>query len=592
MQIVSNETNLKETDATLELSLCPLCKSNALHNDFIHQGYPVQSCKVCRLKLLNPQPSDQTLSSIYEATNFLTGYVPEADPKISELKRATAQLYLEMLEEYGITIKGRKLLAIGRDLADLLVESQARGFDVTGLEYKKPAAEIAKTRLAGTSGRVFCGQLEYTDLPETNFDICILADVLENNRNPENFLKVVHRLLKPGGIILLTLPSLDSWSARLLGKHWTQFKPEHLYYFKKSTLETLLFLTNFNRVLIQPAHKVVSPGYVVADLNSHPRSVLTPLARLTSRLLPGSLRDRPVKLATGGLVAIARKQEIAPRQKVSVIMPVFNERKTFSQVMEQLIHKELDGLDMEIVVVESNSTDGTREEVLKYQKHPRVRLILEEKPRGKGHAVRTGLAHATGDYILIQDADLEYDMDDYDELLVPLRAGMTAFVLGSRHGFNGAWKMRHFTDQPEMSLFLNFGHILFTTLLNTLYGQRTKDPFTMYKVFRRDCLFGLKFECNRFDFDHELVIKLWRKGYKALELPVSYSSRSFSEGKKVSIFRDPLTWIRAIAKFRVTSLNVIKNVREANLAELAALSRDNLLEFQMLSNITELEGEV
>ncbi|MEI6046639.1 MAG: glycosyltransferase family 2 protein, partial [Chloroflexota bacterium] len=258
---------------------------------------------------------------------------------------------------------------------------------------------------------------------------------------------------------------------------------------------------------------------------------------------------------------------------------VFNERKTFSQVMELLVQKEIDGLEMEIVVVESNSTDGTREEVLKYKDHPKVKLILEDKPQGKGHAVRTGLAHAAGDFILIQDADLEYDLNDYEELLAPLRAGTSAFVLGSRHGqptgYNrtanrSAWKIRHFIDQPEMGLLLNFGHIFFTTALNVLYGQRTKDPFTMYKVFRRDCLFGLNFECNRFDFDFELVIKLWRKGYKALEIPVSYNSRSFNEGKKVTIFRDPLTWLRALARFRVQPLNLVKNVREANLAELAS----------------------
>jgi hypothetical protein len=110
--------------------------------------------------------------------------------------------------------------------------------------------------------------------------------------------------------------------------------------------------------------------------------------------------------------------------------------------------------------------------------------------------------------------------------------------------------MRHFSDQPSMSTMLNVGHVFFTTLMNVLYGQRMQDPFTMYKVFRRDCLYGLRFERNRFDFDHELVIKLVRKGYTPLEVPVNYSSRSFKEGKKVTLVGDPISWVITNIKLR------------------------------------------
>ena len=124
-------------------------------------------------------------------------------------------------------------------------------------------------------------------------------------------------------------------------------------------------------------------------------------------------------------------------------------------------------MDIEVIVVESNSTDGTREVVRPYALHPRLRLVLEDRPRGKGHAVRAGLAHATGDFVLIQDADLEYDLDDYDVLLEPLAAGREALVLGSRHGGNAWWKMRQFTGQPTRQPSPStVGHWVFTTLLN------------------------------------------------------------------------------------------------------------------------------
>jgi glycosyltransferase involved in cell wall biosynthesis len=183
-----------------------------------------------------------------------------------------------------------------------------------------------------------------------------------------------------------------------------------------------------------------------------------------------------------------------------------------------------------------------------YKDHPGVKIILQEKARGKGYAVREGFERATGDVLMIQDADLEYDLNDYDALLEPVVNYKRPFVLGSRHG--GRWKMRHFNEQEHISAYFNFGHKLFTTLINFLYGQKMKDPFTMFKVFRRDCLYNLKFECNRFDFDFELVIKLIRKGYTPLEIPVNYNSRSFKEGKKVNMFLDPFSWIKASFKYR------------------------------------------
>jgi glycosyltransferase involved in cell wall biosynthesis len=234
---------------------------------------------------------------------------------------------------------------------------------------------------------------------------------------------------------------------------------------------------------------------------------------------------------------------------LSVVMPVFNEAATTRQALDALLAKEIPGVQIEVLIVESNSTDGSREIVLAYRDHPRVKIILEDRPSGKGHAVRAGFAAATGDILLIQDADLEYDMADYDTLLAPIVAGRQAFVLGSRHG-RGGWAIRKFDDQPVRALVLNLAHWTFTLLINASLGIWLKDPFTMYKVFRRDCLDGLTFVCNRFDFDWELLIKLIRKGYRPIEIPITYRSRSFQQGKKVRMFRDPFTWLAAWGRSR------------------------------------------
>jgi|UniRef100_UPI00404AAB2C glycosyltransferase involved in cell wall biosynthesis len=240
------------------------------------------------------------------------------------------------------------------------------------------------------------------------------------------------------------------------------------------------------------------------------------------------------------------------KPKLSVVVPLFNERATITTALDAITSKRITGWEIEVIIVESNSTDGTRELVQTYADRPGVKLLLEERPQGKGHAVRHGFNHATGDVLLIQDGDLEYDLADYEKLLAPIMSGEHTFVLGSRH--SNSLFIRKFDEQVLHAFALNAGHWFFTALIDVSLGLKLRDPFTMYKVFRRECLAGLSFEANRFDFDWELLIKLVRKGHIPIEIPVKYTSRSFKEGKKVSMFRDPPTWLWAWAKYRFQRL--------------------------------------
>ncbi len=244
------------------------------------------------------------------------------------------------------------------------------------------------------------------------------------------------------------------------------------------------------------------------------------------------------------------------KPKLSIVIPVFNEVKTVGQLLDLVWNLELESVDKEIIIVESNSSDGSREIVQKFTQikkpspHHSVQLLLQERAEGKGKAVREGLEAATGDIILIQDADLEYDVNDYGALVAPLLSHQTDFVLGSRHLSSGSWKIRSFGKNQIRSRFMNVGGLLFHTLFNLVFGVKLSDPTTMYKVFRRSCLENFDLVSNRFDFDFELLGKLIRSGYHPLEIPVSYSSRGFEDGKKIQIFRDPWTWVVAIFKFR------------------------------------------
>lgn len=333
----------------------------------------------------------------------------------------------------------------------------------------------------------------------------VLGDLLQRTRNPLEELTSLWHRLEPQTPIVMTVRGLKRSALR----------PEDRFLFGSQTLQYLLFRGGFEAVTVQRQN--------------------------------------------GGLVASARRSVKPPpverKTMLSIIMPAFNEREAFQEIFEQVYAKTIPGVDIEIVIIESNSTDGTRDLVTKVEGRPRVRTIYEDRPRGKGHAVRAGLDCVTGDFVLIQDADLEYDVNDYDVLVDALVTGRAAFVLGSRHAIDGhSWKMRHFSDQVFISQVMNVGHVFFTALFDTVYGVRLRDPFTMFKVFRRDCLYGLTFESNRFDFDWELVGKLVRAGYAPLEIPVNYASRSFAKGKKVSLWRDPWTYFRACFKYRFVRL--------------------------------------
>ena len=225
------------------------------------------------------------------------------------------------------------------------------------------------------------------------------------------------------------------------------------------------------------------------------------------------------------------------------------------------------------MIVESNSTDGSRELVSKYEGDQRVTVVYQDEPKGKGAAVREGFRHVRGEVVLIQDADLEYDVSDYGLLLDPVRTGQADFVLGSRHVPGSP--IRVMANSRFLSRVVNSGHWVFLALFNSTYGVRLTDPFTMYKVFRVECIDGIEFVADRFDFDWELVAKLIRLGYRPLEVPVTYNARGFSGGKKVRLFRDPPTWVVACFRFRFSPLRRVHSIDRTTSGGRAVPPRDD-----------------
>ena len=238
--------------------------------------------------------------------------------------------------------------------------------------------------------------------------------------------------------------------------------------------------------------------------------------------------------------------------KFSIVIPIYNERATAPILLDRVLGVRLDGVEKEIIIVEGASTDGTAEIVRGYEGRPGVRVLYEDRPRGKGAAVRAGLALATGDVVLVQDGDLEYSMDDYGKVLEPLKAGRCEIVFGSRTLTSPQhWQFRRFGGLERFyGFFVNLGGVLFTGLFNALYGTDLTDGATMFKVFKADRLKTITLKSEGFDYDWELTGKLVRAGCRIEEVPVSYKARSRAEGKKIRFWRDGTRVLIAILRYR------------------------------------------
>ena len=455
---------------------CPVCTHTNVGYQFRAGNRRLFRCGACDL-LFVPQSvkgEEQAIDVELEVT--------PAESRDSVVVGRLAEVSLARLQSRG-PIDGIRYCVAGKGCHQFVDCARAEGLELADITPELPRGDLV--------------------------DAYVLFGILGEVAHPLEQLSSVGKVLKPGGLLLLTVPTVDSVQARRQKSRWTEFASQRTMFFSQHGLSALL----------------VRAGY--------------------DNIMTWSEPD--------GLTVLCRKEANKKgRPRLSIVLPVYNERATFEQLIETVLEKTFETMEREIIIVESNSSDGSRELVMQYENHPEIKVIYENGPRGKGHAVRNGLNHVSGDVILIQDADLEYDVDDYDAIIEPIVTSQRLFVLGSRH--KGNWKMREFEERKMLSAVFNSGQLFFTWLINMACGTRLKDPFTMYKVFHRECLYGLQLESNRFDLDWEIVIKFIRKGLVPLEIPVNYWSRSFSEGKKVRPFLDPVLWMIALLKFRYGKL--------------------------------------
>lgn len=223
--------------------------------------------------------------------------------------------------------------------------------------------------------------------------------------------------------------------------------------------------------------------------------------------------------------------------KLSIIIPVFNEKETILGVLDKIERVKLNNIEKEIIIIDDFSTDGTREILQDLKKY---KIVYHNKNMGKGAAIKTGLKNFSGDLILIQDADMEYDPKEYNKLLDPILSNQTKVVYGSRM----------LGEHKDMYSLHFFGNKFLTLATNIIYQCKITDMETGYKVFKKEVIENLNLKARRFDFEPEITAKILKRGYKIKEVPIDFvNPRSFHQGKKIT-WKDGIKHFFYLLKYR------------------------------------------
>jgi hypothetical protein len=510
---------------------CAVCETDNSSYLFHKAGVRFVRCRTCGMVYVNPVGS--------ERTNYfdigLSGQYPTEQDR---------QLCLRTFEEFIVKLEA----TYSADRNEPLCRTVLLGRYYDDFAH----SEMAKTiglRLATIDDNGFRRLALESDIDwakpalEADPQVIILHEFLEACSDPAAVMEKLSAAVPASAWFVVTFSNIRSLPAQLMRRYWPQFFNVKTTFFDTANLAAMMARFHLGLRTQFPFLAQHTLSYVVR------RVAPDSAASTVVDMIPA--HDVAFHLRTGHHVAVfqQRRTPTTGEEKLSIVFPCFNEAKYVGQVIETILQKQLK-IEKELIIVESNSTDGTREIVQQFEGRPGVKIIFEDRPQGKGHAVRTGLAAVAGTIVLIQDADFEYDIDDYDALLEPILQRRTSFVLGSRSLGLDDWKVRKFANGAGKAAILNLGQLVFARTFNILYQKNITDVNTMFKVFRSECLDGLNLESNGFELDIELACKLVRNGYAPIEVPVNYVARGFDEGKKISFSRDSIVSYAAFFRYR------------------------------------------
>jgi Glycosyl transferase family 2/Methyltransferase domain len=490
---------------------CPACGSQSQHYLFHRTGVRFVRCRACDLVYADPvDPTDRAYFDISaQGQHDAPVDRRHASSDFAELLGTVCRNYEQ---QHGR--RPRRVLVVGRWHPDL-----------TEVSRHDPEVALASAIVGDETRLVTHALTESLGPALAEFDVVLLHEFLEAAHEPVKVLEGFSERLKPDAMVAVAFANMQSLPSRMLRRRWKSFFDKKIAFYNADNLEILMWRAGFRRLGNELLTSTYSLGYLAARLGLAPGAqrflARTGVARLSGRV------------ASGRQVIFFAPAPVDAVDRLSVIVPVYNEERYVREVIEALLAKELP-IEREIIIVESNSADSSRAIVRSFEDEPIIRTVYQERPLGKGNAVRAALEVASGSIVLIQDADFEYDLEDYDALLEPILQRRASFVLGSRSLGLDDWKVRRYATSPVKSMLTNLAQVVFAKTFNLLYQQNVTDINTMLKVFRRECIQGTHLSGDGFNLDIELACKIVRNGFAPLEVPVNYVARGYDEGKKIN----------------------------------------------------------
>lgn len=510
---------------------CAVCQEDNSAYLFHRVGVRFVRCRSCGAVYVNPV--HQVPTNYFDLDVVETKGPPkENDLAVADFDRLLQGIGAEFERTEGRPVARALLLGKYRNRYRLLPSAERMGLQIAEID------DLAMADLA------FDGDLTWAQpLLSLKPEVVILHELLEACGDPGRVIARLIDTLPSDTWFVVTYTNVASLPAQLMRRHWPPFFDLKTTYFNTGHLTALFARFGLKATAQFPLPLTHSLAYLAERV--------APAAKMTKFVSLSPLASVATPVRAGNRVIIFQRQPEQQRtaEKLSIIMPVFNEARYCERIIETVLAKPLP-IDKELIIVESNSSDGSREIVRTFEGRPGVKVLYQDRPRGKGFAVRAGLEAATGTIILIQDADFEYDVEDYDALLQPILQHRAAFVLGSRSLGLDDWKVRRFGEDRFKGLILNAAQIGFARTFNLLYQQKVSDVNTMFKVFRAECLDGVDLEGDGFELDIELVCRLAKNGYSPMEVPVNYVARGFAEGKKIKFGRESVLSYLAFVRYR------------------------------------------
>jgi hypothetical protein len=501
---------------------CPVCRSDAERYLFHERGARFVQCRSCDTVFVNPPARElRDYFDVHAAGIATTEDREHVRRGLNDVLHYAADVY-----------RGRRGSPPARVV---LAGSMPDDLNTADDLSIASSAHVDAVRLTHDETLRLVHEADVSAIVEAigdDVDLVVLNHLLEACPRAADVVAALAARLPSRALLVVVYSNTASFPGRLLRRHWRRFFQWRAVYFNSENLRGMVERAGLRLV----RQSGLTTSYTV----TRALDLVLPGTQAASLGRRSGLSAATLRAPTGTHVSIfERRAESGISELLSVIVPVFNEAAYVRGVLDELLARRF-VIPHEVIVVESNSTDGTRELVQSYEGKPGLRIIYEDRPRGKGSAVRRGLAAATGTIVLIQDADFEYDLEDYNALLEPIVQRRTSFVLGSRSLGLDDWKVRRFARSRVKGILLNLAQLGFARLFNVLYQQRVTDVVTMFKVFRRECIEGADFVAERFNFDIELACTIVMNGYSPMEVPVNYVARGFDEGKKVEFLRDAL----------------------------------------------------